>query len=70
MTQKVLIADDSIASQRLFEMVLTREGYDVITVSSGPEVMPAIEEKQPDLALTGINNFFILECDCRPAGLW
>jgi CheY-like chemotaxis protein len=51
MAQTVLIADDSIASQRLLEMVLTREGYDVVTVSSGPEVLEQVKEKQPDLAL-------------------
>lgn len=51
MAQKVLVADDSIASQRLFEMVLTREGYDVITVGSGSEVIDRVKEKQPDIAL-------------------
>ncbi|MBD3306221.1 response regulator [candidate division KSB3 bacterium] len=51
MTQKVLVADDSIASQRLFEMVLTREGYDVITVGSGAEVLDQIKAQHPDIAL-------------------
>ncbi len=51
MTQIVLVADDSIASQRLFEMVLTKEGYDVITVGFGSEVLERVKEKQPDLAL-------------------
>jgi len=51
MAQTVLVADDSIASQRLFEMVLTREGYDVVTVGSGSEVLERVTEKQPDLAL-------------------
>ena len=51
MAQTVLVADDSIASQRLFEMVLTREGYDVITVGSGAEVLKCVKEKHPDLAL-------------------
>jgi CheY-like chemotaxis protein len=51
MAQTVLVADDSIASQRLFEMVLTREGYNVITVGSGKEVLERVKEKNPDLAL-------------------
>lgn len=51
MAQTVLVADDSIASQRLFEMVLTREGYDVVTVGSGPDVLNRVKEQQPDLAL-------------------
>lgn len=51
MNQKVLVADDSIASQRLFEMVLTREGYDVITLDSGAQVLDTIREKHPDIAL-------------------
>lgn len=51
MNQKVLVADDSIASQRLFEMVLTREGYEVITLGSGEQVLETIREKHPDIAL-------------------
>ena len=51
MNQKVLVADDSIASQRLFEMVLTREGYDVITLGSGAQALDMIREKHPDIAL-------------------
>jgi CheY-like chemotaxis protein len=51
MAQTVLVADDSVASQRLFEMVLTREGFDVITVGSGVDVLDKVKEKQPDLAL-------------------
>lgn len=51
MAQTVLVADDSVASQRLFEMVLTREGFDVITVGAGPDVLKRVKERQPDLAL-------------------
>lgn len=51
MAQKVLIADDGIASRLLFEKVLTNEGYDVITVDSGPEVIDRVKENQPDIAL-------------------
>ena len=51
MAQTVLVADDSIASQRLFEMVLTREGYDVVTVGSGTDVLNRVKEQQPDIAL-------------------
>lgn len=51
MAQKVLIADDQIASRRMFEMVLSREGYDVIAVESGAKVLDTVKEKRPDLAL-------------------
>jgi CheY-like chemotaxis protein len=51
MAQTVLVADNSIASQRLFEMVLTKAGYHVITVSSGKDVLERAKEKKPDLAL-------------------
>jgi len=51
MNPKVLIVDDSIASQRHFEIVLTREGYDVITVGSGSQVLDTVKEKRPDIAL-------------------
>jgi CheY-like chemotaxis protein len=51
MAQTVLVVDDSIASQRLFEMVLKREGYDVVTVGSGREVLDRVQQTSPDLAL-------------------
>ncbi len=51
MAQKVLIADDQIASRRMFEMVLAREGYDVIAVDSGEKVLDTVKDKRPDLAL-------------------
>jgi CheY-like chemotaxis protein len=51
MAQTVLVADNSIASQRLFEMVLTKAGYHVITVSSGKDVLERAKDKKPDLAL-------------------
>ena len=51
MAQKILIADDQIASRRMFEMVLSREGYDVISVSSGAEVLETATKKRPDIAL-------------------
>ncbi len=51
MAQKVLIADDGIASRLLFEKVLSNEGYVVITVGSGPEVLDRVKENQPDIAL-------------------
>ncbi len=51
MAQKILIADDSIASQRLFEKVLIREGYDVTIAGSGAEALDRVKEQQPDIAL-------------------
>jgi len=51
MAQTVLVADDSVASQRLFEMVLNREGFEVVTVGSGQDILDKVKEKQPDLAL-------------------
>ncbi|PID58626.1 hypothetical protein CSB45_03525 [candidate division KSB3 bacterium] len=51
MAHKVLIADDQIASRRMFELVLSREGYDVITVESATKVLDTVQEKRPDLAL-------------------
>ena len=51
MALKVLIADDQIASRRLFEMVLAREGYDVMTVDSGAAALEKVRQKRPDIAL-------------------
>ncbi len=48
---KILVADDSIASQRCLKMVLTREGYEVITIGSGTRVLDAVRDKRPDIAL-------------------
>lgn len=47
----ILVADDGIASQRFFEIVLKKEGYHVIIVGSGAEALKQIREKQPDLAM-------------------
>ena len=66
MAQKILIADDQIASRRMFEMVLSREGYDVISVSSGADVLDTVTKKRPDIALIdaimpGVDGFQVCE---------
>jgi len=51
MNETVLVADDSIATQRLFEMALTKEGFQVIAVGSGADALDHVRQKKPDIAL-------------------
>lgn len=62
----VLIAEDNAQLRRLFTTVLTAAGYVVVAVSHGGEVLPSIQEHQPDtllldLGLPGIDGFTILQ---------
>ncbi|HWP49805.1 MAG TPA: response regulator [Candidatus Limnocylindrales bacterium] len=51
MNETVLVADDSIATQRLCEMALTKEGFKVVTVGSGADALDHVRQKKPDIAL-------------------
>ena len=50
----ILVVDDSVANQMLFEAVLRREGYVVKVASSAPEALASIQSGQPDLILMDI----------------
>jgi twitching motility two-component system response regulator PilG len=50
MNEMVLVADDSIATQKLFELALGREGYQVIAVGSGADALDHVKQKKPDIA--------------------
>jgi len=47
----VLIVDDDIDILESLSIVLTAEGFDVITVSSGREGVAVLEKRTPDLVL-------------------
>lgn len=51
MKETILVADDSIATQRLFEMALTKEGFEVIAVGSGADALDHVRQRRPDIAL-------------------
>jgi DNA-binding response OmpR family regulator len=51
MNETVLVADDSVATQRLCEIALTKEGFKVVTVGSGTDALDHVRRKKPDIAL-------------------
>ncbi|NOQ47030.1 MAG: diguanylate cyclase [Desulfobulbaceae bacterium] len=51
----ILIADDNRVIIRLLGDVLTREGYQVTEVTSGPETLAAVFKAQPDLLLLDVD---------------
>ncbi len=54
MAIKMLIVDDDPAFVRLAEMVLTRDGYQVLKAGSGREGLQVIFNQRPDLVLLDI----------------
>lgn len=51
---KVLIVDDEEGIRMLYSMELEDEGYDVITLPDGSEVMKTVEEEKPDVIVLDI----------------
>ncbi len=47
----VLIADDNPHAHRMGRQILSQEGHDVVTVSSGDEAMDYLRENRPDLVM-------------------
>lgn len=54
MKRTILVADDEASIQKLYERELTREGYRVVCVSSGPEAIEATQTVRPDLIVMDI----------------
>jgi DNA-binding response OmpR family regulator len=48
---KILIVDDDQGTTRLLEMILSREGYEVISVNNGNETLSAASTFIPNLIL-------------------
>lgn len=46
---KILVVDDDVLSQRMMQVLLTREGHAVDTVSSGYEALKAIQQQKYSL---------------------
>ncbi|MFQ6029201.1 MAG: response regulator transcription factor, partial [Dehalococcoidia bacterium] len=51
---RVLLADDDPTAQRLEQLLLEGEGYEVIAVENGDDALKALEEDQPDIVLLDI----------------
>ncbi len=54
MARKLLLADDSITIQKVVELILTDEGFDIRTTSDGEEALAAIPSFNPDVILADI----------------
>ncbi len=52
--KSILVVDDEKAQREILEMILSGEGYDVTTASSGEAALKIAREKRFDLALTDL----------------
>lgn len=50
----ILLADDSPHAQRMGELILKEEGYDVVTLTDGASVMARLADVDPDLILVDV----------------
>lgn len=51
MTLKLLLADDSITIQKVVELILVGENYEIQSVSNGEEALTLLRSFQPDIVL-------------------
>ncbi len=53
-TPLVLIVDDETHNRALLDIILSSEGYELITAASGEEALAVIEQRRPDIILLDI----------------
>ena len=53
-THKVMVVDDNKDMLRVYERILTQEGFEVVTVASGGECLAMIETVTPDIFLMDV----------------
>jgi DNA-binding response OmpR family regulator len=51
---RVLIAEDDPAARRLYEKAFKQEGYEIVMVEAGSEVLAELEEEKYDLLITDL----------------
>ena len=51
---RILIVDDERDNREVLEIILTREGFLVLTVASGEEALASVAQQPPDLILLDI----------------
>jgi CheY-like chemotaxis protein len=51
---RILLADDSPHAQRMGELILREEGYEVVTVTDGATVLMRLRDFDPDLILVDV----------------
>ena len=54
MSARVLVVDDVLPNVKLLEAKLTREYFDVVTASNGPEALAKIDTEAPDIVLLDV----------------
>ncbi len=54
MIYKLLLADDSITMQKLVELILAEEGFEIMSTSNGEEALAGIPSFQPDIVLADV----------------
>ena len=52
--KSILVVDDEKSQREILEMILSGEGYDVTTASSGEAALKCAKEQRFDLALTDL----------------
>jgi len=53
--RKVLVVDDDLAVNRLVQMNLAAEGFDVVSATDGLEALEVFDQEQPDLVILDIH---------------
>jgi CheY-like chemotaxis protein len=66
MAATLLLADDSVTTQRVIDLTFAHEGIDVVTVADGNEAMARLEADSPnivlvDVGLPGIDGYRVAE---------
>jgi CheY-like chemotaxis protein len=51
---RILLADDSPHAQRMGELILREEGYEVVTITDGATVLLRLRDFDPDLVLVDV----------------
>ena len=55
MAHRLLLADDSITIQKVVELVLAEEGFDIRAANNGEEALSAMAQFKPDIVLADID---------------
>ena len=55
MARKLLLADDSITIQKVVELVLAEEGFDIKTANNGDEALAVLSQFRPDVVLADVD---------------
>jgi CheY-like chemotaxis protein len=54
MAYKLLLADDSITIQKIVELILTDEGFEIKATNNGQEALAAVSSFKPDIVLADV----------------